>query len=72
MVDETVKVEAIVVVRNDGEFHQPGEVFDMEKSLVAPHVAAGQVKAVDPSTGSGQTKQQATPKDKQFTGGRDK
>ncbi len=42
-----VKVKAIKAVRDDGRDYRPGEVFDMEASLVKPHVAAGLVEQVN-------------------------
>jgi hypothetical protein len=42
------KVKALVEVRNDGRTYEPGCEFEMEESLVGPHVAAGQVEVVEP------------------------
>ena len=61
----TVKVKAKTPVFDNGKRHAPGDVFDMEHSLVKPHVDAGQIKIV---TG----KAQRTPRDKQQTGVADK
>jgi len=41
-----VKVKAIKAVRDDGKDYRPGEVFQMEASLVRPHVAAGLVEEI--------------------------
>ena len=61
-----VKVKALVIAKNDGKTYEPGTEFEMEESLVGPHVAAGQVARTD-----GQ-KQATTPADKQMRGGADK
>lgn len=39
-----VSVRALVRVRDQGRYNEPGEVFSMELSLVPAHVAAGQVE----------------------------
>jgi len=59
-----VKVKAVTEVRDNGVLHAPGETFEMEASLVEPHRKAGQIELAE--------KQQATPRDKQVTGGKDK
>ena len=61
----TVTVKAKTPVFDNGVRHSPGDVFQMEHSLVKPHVDAGQAEIVA-------AKQQATPRDKQATGGRNK
>jgi len=63
MADKMIKVRAVTAVRDNGKDHAPGAEFEMEESLVNPHVAAGQVE---------QVKQQGSPRDKQFTGGENK
>ena len=63
MADKMVKVKAVTSVRDNGKDYAPGAEFEMEESLVKPHVAAGQVE---------QVKQQGSPRDKQFTGGANK
>ena len=46
----TTKVKALIDgVRNDGKKYAAGDEFDMEISLVEPHVKAGQVKVVSDS-----------------------
>ena len=61
----TVKVKAKTPVFDNGARHSPGDVFEMEHSLVKPHVDAGQVEIVT-------AKQLKTPRDKQQTGVADK
>lgn len=41
-----VKVKAVTECMDNGVRHQPGEVFEMEHSLVEPHVKAGQIEIV--------------------------
>ncbi len=41
-----VKVKALVDCMDNGIKHKPGEEFEMEYSLVKPHVEAGQVEVV--------------------------
>ena len=41
-----VKVKALVACTDNGVSHAPGEIFEMERSLVAPHVETGQVEVV--------------------------
>jgi hypothetical protein len=61
-----VKVKALVPVKENGVRRAPGEEWEMEESLVGPHVAAGQVARVAAS------KQAASPRDKQSLGASDK
>ena len=62
----TVKVKALVKVRDNGKNHAPGEEFEMEAGLAEVHERAGQVERV------GGTKQATSPADKQQRGGLDK
>ena len=41
-----VKVRAVTECMDNGVKHAPGEEFEMEESLVGPHVKAGQVEIV--------------------------
>ena len=69
------KVKALTTVRDDGKTHAAGETFEMEISLVKPHVDAGQVELVEsPETdATGATeKASGTPADKQARPGKDK
>lgn len=68
----TVKVKAITTVKDNGRTYQPGEVFEMEQSLVEPHVKAGQVKPVAGSPKPVKEKQQRSPRDKQYKTGKTK
>jgi hypothetical protein len=47
---QTVSVEALVEVRDNGKVYPAGATFDMDKSLIAVHVAAGQVRLADASS----------------------
>ena len=64
MADKMVKVKAVTNVRDNGKDYAPGAEFEMEESLVKPHVAAGQVEAMDKAFG--------TPRNKQVTGSANK
>lgn len=44
MSEKMISVQAMVTVRDNGIRHQAGEIFDMEESLVAAHVAAKQIR----------------------------
>jgi len=71
----TVKVKALKEVKDNGVLHQPGEVFDMEISLVKPHKAAGQIALAEnpkSETRNPKAKQQRTPRDKQQRSGENK
>ena len=58
-----IKVRARVNVMNDGKTYPVGTEFEMAEEIVPVHVQAGQVDRVE------ETKQQSTPKNKQFDGG---
>jgi len=48
---KTAKVKALVEVKNDGKTYPPGQEFEMEESLVGPHVAAKVVEVVESKKG---------------------
>ena len=59
-------------VKDNGHLYQKGREFHMHKHLVPGHAKAGQVRLADEKGPAEHEKQQAAPKDKQFTGGADK
>jgi len=57
-----VTVKALKKVRDNGKNHEPGETFEMEQSLVGPHVKAGHVELVGEKDASSHP-------NREFTGG---
>lgn len=60
-----VMVRALKKVRDNGVNHEPGKTFEMEQSLVGPHVKAGQVELVG-------EKAAKPASNRQFMGGKNK
>ena len=64
----TTRVKALTAVMDNGVRHAAGDEFELERSLVAAHVAAGQIAVVADDA----EKQAGTPRDKQQRGGTNK